>query len=152
MHYKTHISHHIQNWNLRFNFHKILRPFPCDFSLWTFNMSQIFCQVCLHLWNILGINLLQSYTSTAKLGLLCSHDLLSYRTLYRPWALAGPALVRSFTSSSLINRIISALALDTASSDVDSMARNSLRSPSGGFLPWNLYDDYSTVNICTNPI
>lgn len=39
-----------------------------------------------------------------------------------------------FNNSSLISRVISIFAFETASSSVLSIAKNSLRSPSGGFL------------------
>lgn len=57
-----------------------------------------------------------------------------YKTLYRALLTMWCAEVCIFNNSSLIRRVISIFALETANSSVLSMAKNSLRSPSGGFL------------------
>lgn len=60
-------------------------------------------------------------------------------TLYLALLIMWWAEVCSFRSSSLMRRVISDLALATASSWELSMARYSFLSPSGGFLPGGTY-------------
>lgn len=57
-----------------------------------------------------------------------------YKTLYRALLTMWCADVCIFNNSSLIRRVISIFALETANSSVLSIAKNNLRSPSGGFL------------------
>ena len=64
---------------------------------------------------------------------------LFYNTLYLPLLIWCIPEVCIFKSSSLRSRVISILAFWTAISFVLSMAKNNLRSPSGGALPAGKY-------------